>query len=175
MFLSGEFQSPQKNFHTTEKVEFDIERDDEDVAIVIKNLSMGPHHNESTTYTSKEVTPPIYDEEGAISSFDMIKRFAGQNPFANPNYGANATREAFSIFRKLEKKIRRAVELQASQVLQTGELTLLDQNGNEVFGLDFQPKTSHFVTVTVPWAADGATGDPLADVGALAQTVRRDG
>lgn len=175
LFLSGEFQSPQKNFHTTEKVEFDVERDDEDVAIVIKDLSMGPRHNESNTYSSKEVTPPIYDEEGRISSFDMIKRFAGQNPFSNPDYGANAAKEAFSIYRKLEKKIRRAVELQASQVLQTGELTLLDQNGVEVFGLDFQPKTTHFVTVTTPWAADGASGDPLADVGGLAQTVRRNG
>lgn len=175
MFLSGFFQSPQRNFHHSEKVEIDILRDDEAVAVVVQDLTTGARQNESTKYTNKGFTPPIFDEEGTISAYDLIKRQAGQDPFQDPNFGANALLEAFRVFRRLEKKIRRAVELMASQVLQTGELTLIDQSGNSVYVLDFQPKSTHFVTVSTSWATDGSTGAPLADLSSLAAVLRRDG
>lgn len=174
MFLSGYFQSPPQNFHTTEYVELDIQRDDEQVAIVVKDLSLPPHSNENTLYTNKRVKPPIYDEEGSISAFDMIQRQAGQNPFANPQYLANAVRQSHTVFRKLENKVRRAIELQASQVLQTGELTLLDQNGVAVYEIDFEPKASHLANATTTWTVGGA-GTRLADLSTLATIVRRDG
>ena len=41
MFLSGLFRSPAENFHTTEEVEIDIIRSDEDVSIVVQDLSTG--------------------------------------------------------------------------------------------------------------------------------------
>lgn len=175
MFLSGFFRSPPGNFHTSEEVELDIQRDTENVAIVIQDLSVGPNFNASTLYTNKKFKPPIYDEAGAINAFDMIKRQPGQNPFQDPNYGANAVRQAFEIFRKLENKIRRAVELQASQIFATGQLTLLDATGTAVYALNFQPKSTHFITTGTTWAVDGATGNPLSDLEALATVVRRDG
>lgn len=174
MFLSGFFRSPPQNFHTTEFIEIDIQRDTEQVAVVIKDLSLPPNHNENTLYTNKRLTPPIYDEEGAVTAFDMIQRQPGQNPFQNPVYAANAVRQSFTIFRKLEGKIRRAIELQASQVLQTGQLSLIDKNGTVVYTIDFGPKGTHFVTPTA-WAANGATGDPLGDLESLATVIRRDG
>lgn len=175
MFLSGFFQSPPRNFHTTEDVEMDIQRDDEQVAIVIQDLTLPPNKNENTLYTNKRFKPPIYDEEGAVTAFDMIQRLAGQNPFSNPDYAANAVRQAFEVYRKLENKIRRAVELMASQVLQTGQLTLINAAGTGVYALDFSPKATHFTNAAATWATTGATGDPLADLAALATVVRRDG
>jgi hypothetical protein len=175
MFLSGFFRSPPGNFHTSEEIEFDIQRDAEDVAVVITDLSLGPRHNESSVFTSKSFKPPIYDEASTISSFDMIKRQAGQNPFQSPDFAANATKAAFTIYRKLENKIRRAVELMASQVLQTGQLTLIDGSGTALYTLNFQPKATHIKTVTTTWATDGSTGAPLTDLGNLATVVRRDG
>jgi hypothetical protein len=175
MFLSGFFRSPPQNFHTTEEVELDVQRDDEQVAIVITDLSTGPRNNEATTYTSKRFKPPIFDEQGHVSSYDMIKRQPGQNPFANPEYGANAVRQAFSIYRLCENKIRRAVELMASQVLQTGTLTLTDASGATLYSLNFQAKATHMVTVAITWATDGSTGNPLPDLASLANVVRRDG
>jgi hypothetical protein len=174
LFLSGFFRSPPENFHTTEEVEFDVQRDSEQVAIVIKDLSLPPNHNESTLYTNKRLKPPIYDEEGAVTAFDMIQRQPGQSVNMSPNFLANATRQAFAIFRKLENKIRRSIELQAAQVLQTGQLTLIDKGGVSVYTLDFGPKGTHFVTPTA-WATDGSTGDPLADIESLGTVVRRDG
>lgn len=175
MFLSGYFRSPPQNFHTTEDIELDIQRDDEQVAIVIKDLSLPPNHNENSLYTNKRFKPPIYDEEGSITAFDMIQRQPGQNPFSNPNYAANAVAQSFAIFRKLEAKIRRSIELMASQVLQTGQLSLINQLGVAVYTIDFSPKATHFVTPGVPWAVDGTTGNPLGDIAALATVVRRDG
>jgi hypothetical protein len=175
LFLSGFFRSPAQNFHTTEEVEMDIDRDLEDVAIVITSLTHGPRENEGSIYTNKRFKPPIFDEMGGINSFDMIQRQAGQSPFANPDYAANATRAAFSIFRKLENKIRRAVEQMAAQVLQTGKLTLTNAASVPLYAIDFQPKATHFPFASAVWAANGSTGVPLTDLSALATALRRDG
>lgn len=175
LFLAGHFQSPQENFHTTEKVEIDVLRDDEQIAIVVQDLTVSGRENESDVYVNKGFTPPIFDEVGTINAYNLIKRQPGQNPFQDPNYGAAATFEAFRIFRKLQKKIKRSVELMASQVLQTGQLTLTNAAGVALYTLNFQPKATHIATVTTTWAADGLTGNPLADLAALAQVVRRDG
>lgn len=175
MFLSGFFMSPAQNFHDSEKVEIDVQRDEEDVAIVIQDVSVGPRSNESTLYTNKGFTPPIFHEKGAINAYDLAKRRPGQNPFQDPNFGVNALDEAFMIFRKLERKIRRAVELMASQVLQSGVLTLTDNGGATLYTLDFQSKASHFITVATAWALDGTTGDPLSDLESLGDTLRQDG
>lgn len=175
MFLSGFFTSPPRNFHTTEKVEIDIMRDSEDVAIVITDLSTGARLNENDKYTNKAFTPPIFKEAGAITGFDMIKRQAGQNPFQDPDFGANAMEQSFRIFRKLERKIRRSIELMASQVLQTGILTLIDENGVTRYTLDFLAKATHMATVSTAWATDGSTGTPINDLASLARIVRQDG
>lgn len=174
MFLSGFFRSPPQNFHTTEDVEMDVQRDTEQVAIVVRDLSLPPNHNENSLFTNKRMKPPIYDEEGAVTAFEMIQRQPGDNPFQNPNYAANAVRQSFAIFRKLENKIRRAIELQASQVLQTGQLNLIDKTGAAAYAIDFAPKATHFVTPTA-WAADGSTGAPLTDIASLSNVIRRDG
>jgi hypothetical protein len=175
MFLSGFFQSPPENFHNTEKVEVDVIRDDEDVAIVLTDLTTGSRENEVTQYVNKGFTPPIFDESGRITAYDTIKRVAGQNPFADPDFSANATMQAFRLFRKLERKIRRAVELMSSQVFQLGVITLTDASGNALYTLDFGAKATHLKTVTTAWATDGTTGDPLGDLASLASVVRRDG
>lgn len=174
LFFSGFFQSPPRNFHNTEKVELDIIRDSEDVAIVITDLSTGGRLNETSLYDNKAFTPPIYKEQGNISAFKMNQRQPGQNPFDDPQFAANATNQAFMIFRKLERKIRRAIELQASQIFQTGQLTLKDSGGNSLYTLDFAMKSTHKVTTTA-WATDGSTGNPLADIASLGDVVRRDG
>lgn len=173
MFLSGFFQSPARNFHTQEMVVVDVERDEEEVAVAIQDLSTGPRQNVSSQFTSKEFAPPIFDEEGVLTAFNMIKRRPGVNPFEDVNFAAAALEDSFKIFRKLEKKIRRAIELQASQVLQTGTLTLVDGSGSSVYSLNFAPKATHFPTAGTAWGTTGYT--PLADLESLAAVVRQDG
>jgi hypothetical protein len=174
LFLSGFFQSPPENFHSSEEVEIDIVRSDEDVSIVIQDLSTGYRMNSDDLYTNKGFKPPIHKEAITLNAFDLIKRMPGQNPFESPDFRANLIGRMFNGMTKIERKIRRAMEQQASQVLQTGIITLTDDAGVALYTLDYKPKATHFPTAGVSWAS--ATGaQKIADINSLAEVVRNDG
>lgn len=175
LYLSSHFKSSARTIHNSEEVELDIQRDSEEVAVVIQDMTTGARANADGKFTNKSFKPPVFNEEGTITAFDMIKRQPGDTAFVDPVYQANATVRAFSIFRKLNNKVNRAIELMAAQVLQTGELALIDSAGVTLYTLDFQPKATHFPAVSTAWAADGATGDPLTDIANMAAVLRKDG
>ncbi len=174
LFLSGMFASPPQNFHTTEEVEIDIVRCDEDIAIVVQDLSSGYRMNSEDLYTNKGFKPPIHQEAIPINSWDLIKRMPGSDPFQSPDFRASVITRMFDGMRKVERKIRRAIELQAAQVLQTGILTLTDATGAAIYSLDYKPKSSHFPTASVAWGT-ATTAQKIADVSGLAEVVRNDG
>lgn len=173
LFLAGFFRTPLQNYHKSEKVEIDIMRSEEDVAIVVTNLSTGARENEDDLYTNKEFTPPIFDEEGALNSFDLMARQPGATPYDDPNFQAAAVSKAYRLFRKLEDKIRRSIEMMASQVLQTATLTLRDKAGTPLYQVNFAPKAAHFPDAGVAW--DEAGAEPLNDLNALAEVIRTNG
>lgn len=174
MFFSGMFSAPPRNFYATEEVEIDIIRSDEDVSIVVQDLSTGYRMNANDEYTNKGFKPPIHKEAIGINAFDLLKRTPGRNPFENPDFRANIISRMFTGMTAVERKIRRAIELQASQVLQTGVVTLTDSNGVALYSLDYKPKTTHFPSAGVSWAT--ATGaQKLEDLRALGEVVRADG
>lgn len=172
-FLAGLFKSPQENFHQSEEVEIDIERSGEDVAIVVQDLSVEGRENESSVFTNKSFVPAIYKERFTLNSFELIKRSPGVDPFSDVPFLVRANREFMNGMRKIEDKIRRGIELQASQVLQTGKLTLANESGVELFGLDYKPKATHFPTAGTAWGAGGDT--PAADLETLADIIYTDG
>lgn len=173
LFLSGLFLSPPQNFHDSEEVEIDIVRSDEDISIVIQDLSTGYRMNSEDLYTNKGFKPPIHKEALPINSFDLLKRMPGQNPFESPDFRANIILRLFNGMTKIERKIRRAIELQASQVLQTGIVTLTDINGNALYTLDFKPKATHFPTAGTVWGQTGST--ITGDLNSLGEVIRGDG
>ena len=174
MFLSGMFNSPPQNFHTSEEIEIDIVRGDEDIAIAVQDLSVGYRMNSEDLYTNKGFKPPIFKEALPLNSFDLIKRMPGQDPFKSPDFRGNLILRMFNGMTKIENKIRRSLELQASQVMQTGVVTLTDITGTPLYTLDYKPKASHFPTVGVSWAT-ATTAQKLADVSDTAETIRNDG
>ena len=173
-FLSDFFRSPPQNFHTSEEVEFDVVRSDEDIAIVVQDLSAGYRENSADLYTNKSIKPPIFKERITLNSFDLIKRMSGQNPFESPDFRANLITRMFDGMVKVERKIRRSLELQSSQVLQTGTVNLADASGNVLYNVNYQPKATHFPTAGVSWAT--ATGaQKLSDMDSLSEVIRNDG
>lgn len=174
LFLSGFFVAPPQNFHTTEEIEIDIVRSEEDVAIVVQDLSVGYRNNSTELYTNKSFKPPIFKESVAVNSFDLLKRVPGQNPFESPDFRANVISRMFQSINKIEAKIRRSVELQASQVLQTGIVTLTDSAGVALYTLDYKPKATHFPTVGTTWNLV-ATDDKIGDIRSVADIIRGDG
>ena len=174
LFFSGFFQSPAQNFFNSEEVEIDIVRSEEDVAVVIDDLSAGYRMNTEDLYTNKKFKPPIFKEAGNLNAFDMIKRTAGNNPFEDVNFQASAITRSFNIFRKTERKIRRAIELQASQVMLQGTVTLTDATGADKYSIDYKPKATHFPTASVAWNT-GGTDDKLGDIRQVSEVIRADG
>lgn len=172
MFLTGFFQSPAENFYNSEKVEIDIERSEEEVSIAVQNLRVGYRENQEDLYTNKEFTPVVHRESGSLNAFDLLQRSAGNTAFDDPNFQAEATMRSFKLFRKMEAKIRRSIELQASQVLQTAQVDLKDGSGASIYSIDYKPKASHFPTAATSWAT---STNKVSDVQVLADQIRTDG
>ena len=173
MFLSRHFTVKPGGIYNGDKVAIDIERMDEEVAIVISKCT-GPNLNDVDIFTTKEFEPPTYGEAIPLNVCDLINRQLGENPFDAANTGYMSKLIAMMVrgFAGIDNKINRAIELQASQILQTGMLSLTDGNGAVRYDLDFTPKTSHFPTVGTSWSAVGAV--PLQDLDSLAQQIRAD-
>lgn len=171
-FLSAMFQTPPQNYFNSETVEIDIQRNGEDIAIPIQDLSVKGRINEATLFTNKEFTPPIYEERFPVKAWEQMFRQIGNNPFESVDFMASAFNSMRSNMRRGEQMIRRSIELQAAQIFQSGTVTLTDSSGNALYAIDFAPKATHFVNAVTTWASSTTK---LADIEALADVIRVDG
>lgn len=173
-FLSRNFTVKPGGIYNGDKVAIDIERYGEDVAVAITKCT-GPNLNDISQFTTKEFTPPAYGEAFPLDVCELLNRMAGVDPYtaAYQEYAGQLVAEMAKGFMLIDDKIQRAVELQASQILQSGTLTLTNKDGDTVYTLDFSPKTTHFPTVSTSWGQAGA--DPLGDLLSLANVIRADG
>jgi len=173
MFLSGFFTVRPENISDTEKVAIDVVREDEEISPVV-NTCEGPTFNVSDQFTTKEFTPPSIEEAMPFDCKEFLKRMAGQNEYeaVNTSFQAQLVARILNGVNILENKIRRNREWQASQILQTGVLALVDEDGNAVYNIDYKPKATHLTTAGVAWTAGG--GDPLGDIESLCDVIRDD-
>ena len=174
-YLSRRFTIKPGGIFAGKKVTIDIERFGEDVAIAIKICS-GPNLNDIDEFTTKEFTPPAYGEAFNLDVCELLERMAGVDPYTAA-YQADAgqvTAKMAKGFMLIDDKIQRAVEQQASQILQTGKLLLTNKTGDTVYELDFKPKAAHFPTVGTAWSV-AATATPIDDIRALGNLIRTNG
>lgn len=174
MFLTGFFQTPERNFYNSESVEIDVVRNDRSVSIAIKDLSAGARNNEFSKFTNKEFKAPVHMERIPINSIDLLKRQAGINPFENVQFRASLMNYMLVGMREIQAKIQRSIELQASQVLLTGKLDLRDSSNNKVYELDYKPKAAHFPTASTSWAS-ATLQQKIDDLYALFEQIRING
>lgn len=173
-FLSSFFKTTADSFTDAEEFEYDLSATGEDSAPVVRDLSTDAVWLVEDKFANKKVPFPVYALARPASVAQLMKRMPGENAYAERvNWLGKLARILVEGFAKMTMMLRYSIELQASQVLQTGRITLTDEKGNAVYELDLSPKTSHFPTVGVDWGASGAK--PLADISALADTIRNDG
>jgi hypothetical protein len=174
-FLSRRFTVKPGGIYSGDKVAIDIERMQEEVAVAITKAT-GANLNDVDKFTTKEFTPPSYGEAFPLDVNDLLNRMAGEDPYsaAYTTYASQLVSRMAKGFTQIDAKIQRAVELQAAQILQTGQLTLNNKSGDTVYTLDFKPKTSHFPTVATAWS-NATTCTPLSDIENLAELIVRDG
>jgi len=173
MFFSGMFRSPPRNFHNSKSVQYDITRSEEDISIAVQDLSVGARSNSVDVYTNKEIIPPIHKEKGPIEAHTLLDRMPGVDPFMQVDFQSSAIEQGLNLARQLQRKILRAIELQAVQVLTLGVVTLTDGTGAPIYSVDWKPKTTHFPTSTIGW--DQPLSTKLNDLRVLANTIRADG
>lgn len=180
MFLSRFFTVKPGGFYNGDKVAIDIQRFGEQVALVVQRCS-GPRLNDISVFTTKEFTPPSYAEAVPFDVCDLVNRLPGVDPYsaAYTEYSAQLLTYMMQGFALMDDKIKRSIELQASQILQYGKLDLTDDQGNVLYNLDFSPKASHFPQCGVTpgygpvWSAGGT--NLINDLQTLADTIRADG
>lgn len=181
LFLSSFFTLKEGGVYQGGKVAIDIMRTGEKIAVAIKKCT-GPNMNDVEEWTTKEFEPPSYGEAFPVDVCDLIKRIAGVDPFTDAynGYVASLMAKLTRGFILIDDMIKRAVELQAAQILQTGMLDLINKNGDTTYEVNFFPKASHFPQNGVtagygPVWSDTANSTPLLDLQLLCKTVRSDG
>lgn len=173
--LSRHFTVKRGGIYRGERVSLDIQRFGEEVAIPVTRCK-GPNLNDVDEFTTKTFRPPSYGEAIPMDVCDLLDRMVGVDPYSAEGIEYSAQLMAYMIkgFRQISDKIVRAIELQAAQILQTAKLTLTDEEGGEVYTLDFLGKATHFPTTSVSWS-DHANADVMGDLENLAATIRADG
>ena len=174
-FLSTFFTFKPEYLFDGEEVSFDIRREGRPVAVVVKRYH-GPNLNDYDEYTTKTLVPPSYNQGTTLDLATLNKRPAGMDPYqASRDVGYRAQMMAYVVrtLAALFDTIRRAVELQASQIMQTGTSTLVDANGDTTYAINFAPKASHFITVGTVWS--NVAADIIGDLKGAADVVVADG
>ena len=171
MFLQSFFgKNPTElSLSESEKVEIDVIRDKNLLAVdVIRGGSDG-NTNKITRFTTKEYSPPLYNEKTPITASMLTKRIAGRSPYdqisdRDFNLAAHSVRGQS----KQTRKIIRSMESQASEVIFDGIITLINTDS-----LDYKRKATHNITPSVQWTT--SAGDPIADLLAACQVNHQDG
>jgi hypothetical protein len=173
--LQRMFTPKRGAFSTSTSVTIDIKRFGEPVAVVVTKAT-GVNFNDISKFTTKEFTPPEYGEGFQLDADDLYNREAGTNEY-DAAYAENAgavVAKMMDGFMVVDAMINRAVELQASQILQTGKLDLVDDSGATRYNLDFKPKATHFPTVGTAWSNHSGSS-PLTDLESICDVIRADG
>ena len=174
MFMTSFFKTTPEDITDAEFISIDIERSDEKIAPVLTDISTGAHVVSDDIYTNKTLKPPPIALERPINVYDLLKRQPGETEYqAGGQWAARLAGIVMRSWTKMEDMIKRTIELQASQILQTGTLSLTDADGNARYTLDYKPKATHFPDVGTAW--DDANATPIEDLESLMDVIRADG
>ena len=175
-FLSSFFVVGPDSFTDAEEVSLDEIFEGEEIAPSITDLSTGAVTLVEKKFNNKMIPFPVYAMRSPVAISQLMTRQPGEKTPITEKVNWFARLAAILVRRMgiMTRMLRRSMEQQASQVLQTGNIILTDEKGVETFDLQLTPKASHFPTVTTSWSdIDDAT--PLDDIDALADVIRDDG
>jgi len=175
-FLSSFFRVTPDSFTDAEFCDLDEVFEGEEIAPTVTDLSTGAVEYVETKFKNKQIPLPVYAIRSPAQIAALMNRQPGESAYVTEKVNWLA-RLATILVRKMSRMtnmIRRSMEYQAAQVLQTGDITLTDENGNQTFTLGLTPNPAHFPTVTVPWS-DVANADPLGDIDKTADAIRDHG
>lgn len=153
----------------TKLVSIAVQRGNEKVAVDVQRGTEG-NRNEFTKDSLQVIMPPYYREFFDATDLDFYDLLFGQSDgTVNGRTFASWLDEITDKLGYLQDKIERAYEIQASQVLEDGIVTL--KNGDNI---DFKRKAASKVDNSgTPWT--GAATDPIAQLEAGCNFLRQEG
>lgn len=174
-FLSTFFMTNPRDIVNAESVKIDIKRGTRKIAPVISNFTQRGGKIEKSQYTQKEFTPPVAALGGDFAPGDLIEKAFGVDEYssAGMDYMMTLQNNIMDTMMEIEMQFGRLFEYMASQIFQTGELSLYDDQGNIAYTIDFFPKATHFPTVGTVWSDEDA--DPDSDIASLIDVIKTDG
>jgi hypothetical protein len=172
-FLAGFFRTTPESYKNSEEVSYDTMREDEEVAVPV--LGDESNHNDLGDFDNKFVVPPTYRESASISAKSLGKnRQIGETIYKDPVFQREAGDRVSMMLNRLEKKLRRGVSIQASQILTTAKLDLVGTDGVSRFLLDYKPKSALFPNAAVAWGS-ATLAQKLSHIETLCEAIRDTG
>jgi hypothetical protein len=174
-FLSSFFHVTPDSFTDSEQADLDEIFEGEEIAPAVTDLSTGAVTLVEEKFVNKQIPFPVYAMKSPAQIAALMNRQPGESAYvgARINWLARLAVLLVRKFSRMTNMIRRSMEQQAAQVLQTGDIILTDENGTAAFKLGLKTPVSHFPIVTVPWSDPAA--DPMGDIDVLSDIIRDDG
>ncbi len=173
-FFTTFFKTTPEDYCRTDEIEIDIERSGAKVSPVITNKKTGAVVISAEDFATKKYKPPIMALAYPVDLYELMERQPGEKEYDKVGaWFGRLFAKLKKSFLKIHKMFKENIELQAAQILQSGELELQDENGEDGYTLKFPVKTTHFPTVATAWNADGAM--PLQDLESLCNIINDDG
>ena len=174
-FLSTFFVTGPDAFTDADTINLDVVMSGEEIAPAIQDLTTSAITLVEDKFENREIPFPVYALDSPVTVHQLMKRQPGETAIITErvNWLGRLARLLIPKFALMTGMIRRSMEYQAAQVLQTGKITLTDENGNPTYLLNLKPKDTHFPEATIPWGEEGY--DPMKDIDPLADVIRNDG
>jgi hypothetical protein len=151
----------------TKELSIEVQRGTEKIAVDVERGTEG-NRNKFSRSTEKIFVPPYYREYFDATELSLYDRLFGSTEIDDGIFTAFLEQVAEKL-RLLQDKIERAYEVQCSQVLETGIVTL-----NAGINIDFKRKSASLVDNSgTPWTT-GST-DPYAQLEAGGNFLRQTG
>lgn len=166
-FLSNLFR--EEVISPVDEIELDVIRGSRRIAADVTRGGGVGNTNYVNQYTNKSYKVPLYWEQTPITASMLNKRVPGMDAFRSPAM-SEAAKIGYHVGRaqaEQVKKIKRAIELQAAQALQTGIVTLKNADN-----IDFHKDSSLNNVPSTKWDNGGS---PIDDIEALAVEIYQKG
>lgn len=155
---------------TIEKqLRIEVERNKQLVAVDVQRCT-DANRNKFSTHAEKLFVPPYFNESWDFTSCQRYDVTFGQRTNPSRPDALNMINEATRNIGKMRAKIERAIELQRSQALQTGIVTL--KNGDNI---DYKRKAASISTKAGADLWSASTGVPLTDLATGCNFLREEG
>lgn len=190
-FFINFFHTRPEYYTNSEYIEVDVKRGSRKIAPTLRDWRTGAPTFIQNGWKENKFRPPYSAMKNPVDLSELMQRQFGETdegmPIADYMGRYVMTRSGSEIgywfgrlsnivthtLKDFHEMFMRAIELQCAQVLQTGTLSLKNENGDVAYTLDFGMKATHKLTVANSWGDANAT--PLEDVEAACKVVADDG